>query len=442
MITEISIKNFKSIQDVKLKLGRVTVFIGENGSGKSNILEAIAFASASANDKLDNEFLASRGIRVTSPEFMTAAFERTDMEPIEIAIKTNETHQRTYKFTHKQDADYPRWEEEGRKTFVENAMNLGKIIRQSEDEAVKQFKEAISTDAKNQAAFDKFKEDILKLTGPSLKHPQDTIEKVAPDAPNPPEQADELIRVLASSVQLVLLEFLLKNVPTGNSNKELSSFLIYSPENSSLRTFEREGQILPLGIKGEGLLRLLKVLSDKGNEEYLSELKEHLRIISWFDDFLVAPKSTSLLRENNIRIRDRYLSTEIDYFDQRSANEGFLFLLFYFALFISSDTPQFFAIDNIDASLNPKLCSELLKKLVPLAAKHNKQVIFTTHNPAVLDGLDLNDDEQRLLVIYRNSKGHTKARRVTAPEPISGEAPIKLSEAFLRGLIGGLPQNF
>ena len=39
MISEISIKNFKSIEDLSLPLGRVTVLIGENGSGKSNILE-------------------------------------------------------------------------------------------------------------------------------------------------------------------------------------------------------------------------------------------------------------------------------------------------------------------------------------------------------------------------------------------------------------------
>jgi hypothetical protein len=66
----------------------------------------------------------------------------------------------------------------------------------------------------------------------------------------------------------------------------------------------------------------------------------------------------------------------------------------------------------------------------------------TTHNPAVLDGLDLHDDEQRLFVIDRNQDGFTKARRVHPPKPVDGEPPMKLSEAFLRGYIGGLPKNF
>ena len=65
MIRKVRVENYKSIANLTLDLGRLTVLIGANGSGKSNILEAIALASAAAQDKLDNEFLISRGIRVT-----------------------------------------------------------------------------------------------------------------------------------------------------------------------------------------------------------------------------------------------------------------------------------------------------------------------------------------------------------------------------------------
>jgi AAA15 family ATPase/GTPase len=116
--------------------------------------------------------------------------------------------------------------------------------------------------------------------------------------------------------------------------------------------------------------------------------------------------------------------------------------MFYFALFISDDTPKFFAIDNIENALNPKLCTKLIQELVELAKKYDKQVIFTTHNPAVLDGLDLSDDEQSLFVIYRNVDGHTKARRISAPEPLEDDDPVQLSEAFINGYLGGLPNNF
>ena len=51
MFTEVQIENYKSIQSLKIGLGRVNVFIGENGCGKSNILEAIALAGETLDGK-------------------------------------------------------------------------------------------------------------------------------------------------------------------------------------------------------------------------------------------------------------------------------------------------------------------------------------------------------------------------------------------------------
>ena len=111
---------------------------------------------------------------------------------------------------------------------------------------------------------------------------------------------------------------------------------------------------------------------------------------------------------------------------------------------VSNDTPSIFAVDNIDASLNPKLCTELIENIVELAKQFNKQVFLTAHNPAILDGINLNDDEQRLFVVSRNKQGHTRIKRITVenkPKSSTNE-PLKLSEAMLRGYLGGLPKNF
>ena len=61
MIQKIEIQNFKSIEHLEVEIGRFNVFIGENGCGKSNLLEAIAFAS-SANDAGK---LSLKGVRPT-----------------------------------------------------------------------------------------------------------------------------------------------------------------------------------------------------------------------------------------------------------------------------------------------------------------------------------------------------------------------------------------
>jgi predicted ATPase len=219
---------------------------------------------------------------------------------------------------------------------------------------------------------------------------------------------------------------------------KIKNFIIYSPENTALRNFYKEGQIEPLGINGEGLLKLLKVIQSKSDEQR-QEIHACLQLFDWYDE-LEIPKDLSA-SEDKVTITDRYL-TQV--FDQRSANEGFLFVLFYIALMVSDDTPKIFAIDNIDTSLNPKLCTRLIKEMVPLAKKYGKQVFVTTHNPAILDGIDLGDDEQRLLVVSRNKLGHTRFKRITvADKPRSStDEDLKLSEAFLRGYLGGLPKGF
>ena len=46
MITQLEVKGFKSLVDVSIELGAVNVFIGANGSGKSNLLEVVGMLSA------------------------------------------------------------------------------------------------------------------------------------------------------------------------------------------------------------------------------------------------------------------------------------------------------------------------------------------------------------------------------------------------------------
>jgi predicted ATPase len=217
----------------------------------------------------------------------------------------------------------------------------------------------------------------------------------------------------------------------------LPDFLIYAPENTFLRTFEEPGQITPLGLRGEGLFFELKQIFTRPEKaEQLAEIKEHLELFEWYEDMELPNGLLSM--EYRLSIKDRYRAEGLEALDQRSANEGFLFWLFYLVLFTSEHTPRFFAIDNIETAFNPLLCTEVMIRLTQLAKKHNKQVIFTTHNPAILDGIDLKDDQQRLFIARRGNKGQTLIERLEH-KPQRG---MKLSELWMKGYIGGIPSNF
>ncbi len=419
MIKKIQISNYKSIDTLDFQLGRINVLIGENGAGKSNILEAIALAGAAAANKLDNEFLTSRGIRVTSPEYMRPAFPEFDaLATIKIEIITKQ-YILSVNLTNDNTA-YSKWSAQSKITAnIETLIhNIDMLI------------------TKKKSAFENSQLNLCKNEIENFctkKSADKNTTYLTLDI-----SSDNYSDYLSTDPQTMWM--LAKIFVKHPLSTDIQKFLIYSPEISALRTFQREGQIEPLGINGEGLLKLLSVLSSPEYSDSLNAIRKSLQILGWFKDINItepAPFSGS-----RIEIKDRYLDETRRYFDQLSTNEGFLFLLFYFALFSTDLTPKFFAIDNIDASLNPKLCEKLMSELIALAVKHDKQVIFTTHNPAILDGLNLDDDEQRLFVVSRNNSGATRLKRVIKPPTKADERPTRLSELFLRGVLGGLPKGF
>lgn len=399
MIQAVHIKNFKSVYDLNIELGRFNIFIGENGCGKSNILEAIAFGAAASANKLDYEFLGSRGLRLTSPEFMRSAFQGIEEKnSIDVNFKID-GDQYTFELTNIN----LQWLDLKRESFV-NTSNLWLKIVLEKDEAKK--KELIDNIAEKDKEGGR---DFIKAVEIlSNLYKKEDLQTVIP-------QLSERLK----------------------GNETLSNFIIYKPEETSLRKFQETNQIYPLGIHGEGLFQYLKeMLSNTENAVFFDEINQNLSLLDWYDDFKLPQNLMS--NEFSLHIKDKYLNQNLHYFDQRSTNEGFLFLLFYTTLFCSKITPPIFAIDNIDTSFNPKMCMQLVKTLVLLSEKHNKQALVTTHNPAILDGLNLADDNQRLFVVSRNEEGHTRVRRIEHKE----DRKLKLSEIWTSGFIGGLPDNF
>jgi hypothetical protein len=416
--------------------------------------------SAAAADKLDNEFLAPRGIRVTDPQLMRSAFDVKNLDQeIKISFKlenliTEEEIVLGYLLNHDNNL-YSSWlyqfsedsifddlegnitkineMEEKIKNFKRNNEEKQEIkvqknlsnkndlfLRTSSTSFVDQIVNRINKIGSETSFVDQIVNQINKIGS-------DVIDKITSD------KAKELYLNVLKGLKISFQLFLSQKITVSN-------FLLFSPELTELKEFYREGQIEPLGIKGQGLFKYLRYLSQSQFKDKLDQIKEKLELIDWFEDFDIPDNLYP--GERTLKIKDRYLDPDLEYFDQKSANEGFLFLLFYFCLFIGEETPKFFAIDNIDSSLNPLLCRRLIEELVELAKKHDKQVILTTHNPAALDGLDLHDEEQKLYVISRKLSGHTRADQIFPPKAPEGKKPVRLSEAFLRGYIGGLPENF
>jgi len=91
MIRKLKVERFKSIVELELELGRMNVFIGANGSGKSSLLEALGVLGAASFGRVDDETLLRRGVRPGVPKLYKTAFPSSQKVPRILFSATPET---------------------------------------------------------------------------------------------------------------------------------------------------------------------------------------------------------------------------------------------------------------------------------------------------------------------------------------------------------------
>lgn len=144
-----------------------------------------------------------------------------------------------------------------------------------------------------------------------------------------------------------------------------------------------------------------------------------------------------------VRFRDRYMAEKRNVLSGYDASEGALYVLFVAVLAIHEQSPEFFALDNADHGLNPRLARRMMECLCNwiLNAPKPRQVMLTTHNPLVLDGLPIQDDRVRLFTVDRNNTGRTIVTRLQLNDKLIAKAKEgwTLSRLWVMGHLGGVP---
>lgn len=390
MIRTIQIDGFKSIVSQTLNLGRLNCFIGANGVGKSNVLEAIGVLSAAASGKVDDESLLRRGVRPGVPRLYKTSFESVNV-PVHIGLSAHSEDGASYRVSllNPLENPEPAWTFKTERLAVYNEEIVSDGVRNKRN----------LTPTADLAA--------LKLV------------EVEPDSP-----------------AAVLMQ-------------HLQDFAIYSPNTPTLRAMVSDPQSRsPLGLSGgrlaEGFAEFRKSILDH-DDDLLDSVFE---LVDWVADIQTTSSAGSLLSpsvartQEVLKFTDRFMRKSRNTLTAYDASEGALYVLFCAILCLSPHAPQVLAIDNLDQALNPRLVGRLTAKLAGWLARGGKprQLLFTAHNPAVLDGLDLTDTEIRLFAVERNSEGHTVVRRIElSPELMQMHEIYPLSRLWLMGNLGAMP---
>lgn len=396
MLNKIKVKAFKSLENVDINLGRVNVFIGANGSGKSNLLEAIGVLGAAANGRVDDEALSRRGVRLGLPVLYKSSF-KASRQPQAIHFTASS-----------EGASY----------------SVGLFNPLDKPEPAWRFKTELLMEGEN------------KLVGRSQRlklHLDPRSGYTALKAVELPEES------LA-----------------GRLLKELRQFAIFAPDTATLRGLDPDPQSRePVGLSGGRLAEAVNGVFGRlpllHHDHTVRELYESLlNLIDWAD-FLAATSPDSVPVSKNIpqptrilRFRDRFMAEGRDYLSGYDASEGVLYVLFMTVLVHHRESPPVLAVDNFDHALNPRLAKALTRKVCEwMIARQDRQLLLTSHNPLVLDGLPLQNDAVRLFTVERSNRGKTVVRRVEVSQELLDMADkgIPLSQQWVIGTFGGVPTN-
>lgn len=391
MIENLHVESFKSLGEAELSFGNVNIFIGANGSGKTNILEAIGVVSAASYGIVDDESLLRRGIRPGVPRLYKTSNKKHKTSP-HIAFSVEGKHCSYHvSLLNPLEKPLPKWHFKTERIFVDNHKVYARGIKNN-----------INPEAGGAP---------VALADP----------KLSPD----------------------LQSFF----------NELQNYALYNPSTPILRGVMSDLQNRsPVGLSGgglaEGLQTLIKLSND--NNDLYEAINEVINMFSWVEGVTTSTQvskilSASLARQKRtIIFTDAYMKNKYNRLTAVDASEGILYALFLLVLCLSPNGPKIFAIDNLDQALNPRLIKKLMsllqrwfQELIP-----DKQIFCTVHNPVVLDSLDVYNDKIRLFVVDRNSEGLTVIRQIKITQELidkSKKLHIPLSQMWVDGYLGGVP---
>jgi len=391
----VTVKDFKSLKDMTVDLGQVNVFIGANGAGKSCLLEAIGILGACASGAVDDQALLRRGVRPGVPELYKSSFGEETAAP-KISLRAKSTS----------GTDYHAY---------------------------------ITNPTRNPGPYWVFGNETLK----------DKAATLASRGPKGNASALDLSVPLENNRSITTLVRASQNTPVlvRSFLAALDGFAIFAPVTPVLRGIVSDSAPRnPVGLYGGQLAEAVALVATQKRGE--RAIGEALSLIDWAKSVKAGEPKRSFLSPSVptsrivVEFQDRFMAQGRSTLSGYDASEGALYVLFMLVLAAHSQSPRVFAVDNFDQALNPRTARELTRTFVKHVLAEDRQVLLTTHNPLVLDGLDLGDERVRLFTVARDQVGHTSVKRV----PVRDFAGLKakhgehaVSRLWVEGRIGGMP---
>ena len=389
MISELKIRNFKSLESVDLKLGHFNLLVGANASGKSNFLDALRFLQGIGNGFSLDEILDGKppsevsvrwpGIRGGSK---SVAFRKTDATQ-EARIEFHATLSGPIFL-----ANFG-----GDVTFnLELSLtNEGPIFREQSlsrgDELavlqrLKNDSESGILGLVDNEAHDFSRKNTLPIVSRISTRSWHDVRASEPKLDDKAMKYGDLLFIGANLTLTYLADM---------------QFL--DPLPAILRDYS--SKVARLGEDGEGFAALIHEIESNGGKAALLEWLRELRpdevddfyaLEGLNNDFMVA------IKEGKKEFRAPVLS------------EGTLRFIALAAAFFQPSMPKVLVIEEIEKGLHPSRLRLLLELMRSQSKRTGTQVFATTHSPTLLNWLTEEDRKTTFICTRDVETGATKMR--------------------------------
>ncbi len=376
MITHVHIKNYRSLENVSVDLGRLTVLVGRNGAGKSNFVDALQFVQDALLFGMDMA-IPNRG-GLSALRRWTARGRPGEVE-IEISIKRG-TLSGTYSFVlaggpgvefkiKRESCRAQRGSQEPEEYEIRDGVWVTRPERFSED-----ARQVIRSSSSSERLIKKINSQVLFL--PSS-------------------------RVWVGSALQDMYRFL-----TGNN-----FFAIYPNTINGLQKFSTETR---MGDHGENFASALRYMKQRWETQqtgpFLDLLAALKRVVDDISDVRVNPVGSYLVTELKHIFRVSRKLTDPNetspWFELSQESDGTLRALgLLIGLYQNAPRNGLMAIEEPEMNIHPGALAVLADVLREAADR--RQVLLTTHSPDLISEFSANE-----LRIVERTSGSTRIGQI------------------------------
>lgn len=406
MLSNFTVENFKSYRNATLELAPLTVLIGANASGKSNLIEALRLFSwiAQGNKLAAIRYALQEEVQTIRGTVRNLGFRGSDV--FSLGCRSTLPEWDTYSISLAREEDDELHIAGERLTGNHEVVPLLEIVRR--EAAVGQVQVAYNNFAKGgrkpQVTCTDQMSVLAQLQSParfgkSHRKAQEAI----------PDTAAKYLDWLSN---IVFLD------PRPSTMR-----------NYSFKTHRMQGET---GAQLSGVLyNLCK------NRETYQELLKLIKALPEQDikkiGFIDTPRD-----ETMVQLTETFGGNDTEY-DATLLSDGTLRVLAIGAAVLSAPKGSLVVIEEIDNGVHPSRAEQLLENLSRLATNRKLRVLISSHNPALLDALP-NDAVPNVVFCYRDPK--TGASQLTRLMDIA-DYPELIAQGKVGHLMtGGIIERF